>query len=336
MENFFTQNKKKIIIALSILIVLIIAIGAYIFWTSQENTTHVEKTDQIGISVNVACEGWNAETSTPIALAIYEGDVKETLLSTDENIEVPEPLKELSLKADEDTKIENIVDAGTYTLSIVGSPVLEDGTIFNVPDPQVVEYDGENGQIVKFELTKKDASEVTEADIAAATAAATAVGADTNKVTNATNNTRSQASNAQGGSIQQGQGNAQSKPSGGNSSNSGNNGGNSGNSGSSGGNSGSTHTHSWVEQTKTVNHPAEYKTVHHDAVTEEVIVCLDCGAQNPSRDHLYQHVVSGGNGGTTVKTVTIQAAYDEQVLVKDAWTETVVTGYKCSGCGATK
>lgn len=339
MKEKIIANKNKVIAGIIAFIVIIGAIGVYVYISSQnepQDSTTVETIDQTGISVNVTCEGWNADTSTPIALAIYEGDVKDTLLSTDENVEVPTPINEISLNAGEDTKLEDIVDAGTYTLSIVGSPVLEDGTIFNVPDPQVVEYDGENGQIVKFELTKKDASEVTEADIAAATAAATAVGADTNKVTNATNNTRSQASNAQGGSIQQGQGNAQSNPSGGNSSNSGNNGGNSGNSGSSGGNSGSTHTHSWVEQTKTVNHPAEYKTVHHDAVTEEVIVCLDCGAQNPSRDHLYQHVISGGNGGTTVKTVTIQAAYDEQVLVKDAWTETVVTGYKCSSCGATK
>ena len=326
MENFFTQNKKKIIIALSILIVLIIAIGAYIFWTSQENTTHVEKTDQIGISVNVACEGWNAETSTPIALAIYEGDVKETLLSTDENIEVPEPLKELSLKADEDTKIENIVDAGTYTLSIVGSPVLEDGTIFNVPEPQAVEYDGENGQLIKFELTKKDAEHITEADIAAATTAANIAGVDSSQIQKATTNTRTSASNAQGGSIQLGQGNAQSKPDGGNSSNSSNNGGNPGNDD----NDGSSHTHSWVEQTKTVNHPAEYKTVHHPAVTEEVVMC-ECGLQNPGRDH----VVSNKHS-TSVKTITVSAAWDEQVLVKDAWTETIVTGYKCSGCGATK
>ena len=46
------------------------------------------------------------------------------------------------------------------------------------------------------------------------------------------------------------------------------------------------------------------------------------------------------------RTVTDQAAYDEKVLVKDAYDETVVdtpestkqvpNGYKCSECGATK
>lgn len=346
MKYSITKNAKYIIIAV-VAIALIAGGVAYALMGQQpqEETpkatdiVKVEKVEQEGVSVNVACEGWNKDTSTPIVLAIYEGDVKDALLSTDENVETPTPINELSLNAGEDTKLEDIVEAGTYTLSIVGSPVLEDGTIFEVPDPQVINYDGENGQIVKFELVKKDASEVTEADIAAATAAASAVGADTTKVNNATNNTRNNATSAQGGTIQQGQTNNQSKPSGGSTS-----GGNTGGGSTSGGNTSGgstepsqpTHTHNWVAQTTTVTHPAEYKTVHHDAVTQEVVVCLDCGAQNPSRDHLYQHVISGGNGATTVKTVTVQAAYDEQVLVKDAWTETITTGYKCSGCGATK
>ena len=34
--------------------------------------------------------------------------------------------------------------------------------------------------------------------------------------------------------------------------------------------------------------------------------------------------------------VVTKDAWDEQVKVKDAWDETVTTGYKCSGCGATK
>ena len=57
--------------------------------------------------------------------------------------------------------------------------------------------------------------------------------------------------------------------------------------------------------------------------------------------------MNGGNCGSyhstyvTVKqgyyeTVTDQAAYDEQVQTSAAWDETVTTGYKCSGCGATK
>lgn len=95
------------------------------------------------------------------------------------------------------------------------------------------------------------------------------------------------------------------------------------------------HQHSWVAQTKIVHHDAEYKTVHHDAVKESVVICLDCGKVNPGRDHMVQHAVNGESGATTVREQITQEAYDEQVLVKDAWDEEVVTGYKCS-CGATK
>lgn len=330
MKEKLLKNKAKAI-TIAIAVIVLMGVGIAFAVTSQQPEgqaqSPVETVEAEGVSVNVACKGWNADTSTPIVVAIYSGDVKDALLSTDENAEAPTALKEVSVNAGEDTKLEDIVDAGTYTLSIVGSPVLEDGTIFNVPDPQVVEYDGEHGQIVKFELTKKDASQVTEADIAAATAAASAVGVDTNKVTNATNNTRNAASNAQGGTIQQGQSHAQSRPSGGSS--------NAGNSGSTSGGGSSqpsqpAHTHNWVPVTQTINHPAEYKTVHHDAVTKEVVMC-SCGIENPGRDH----VVSNRHT-TSVKTVTVTPAWDEQVLVKNAWTETVTTGYRCSTCGATK
>ena len=116
-----------------------------------------------------------------------------------------------------------------------------------------------------------------------------------------------------------------------------------------------SHTHSWVAQTETVHHEAEYTTVHHDAVYDtihhdakkvSVVICLDCGAENPGIDHIKEHVKNGGNGGTTVidkviqeawdEQVLVSAAWDEQVLVKGAWDETITTGYKCSGCGATK
>ena len=79
----------------------------------------VQTIEENGVLVNVQCEGWNADTSTPIVIAVYEGDVKDTLLSTDENVEVPDPINEISLKAGEDTKLEDITETGTYTLSIV-------------------------------------------------------------------------------------------------------------------------------------------------------------------------------------------------------------------------
>lgn len=124
------------------------------------------------------------------------------------------------------------------------------------------------------------------------------------------------------------------------------------------------HTHKWVQQyktetipakTHTVHHDAEYKTVHHDAVThEEAIyhqVCSDCGQDfGNSADAAIAHSAETGHNYSLkqvgTNTVTDQAAYDEKVLVKDAYDETVVdtpestkqvpNGYKCSECGATK
>ena len=124
------------------------------------------------------------------------------------------------------------------------------------------------------------------------------------------------------------------------------------------------HTHKWVQQyktetipakTHTVHHDAEYKTVHHDAVThEEAIyhqVCSGCGQDfGDSVDAAIAHSAETGHNYSLkqvgTNTVTDQAAYDEKVLVKDAYDETIVdtpestkqvpNGYKCSECGATK
>lgn len=128
------------------------------------------------------------------------------------------------------------------------------------------------------------------------------------------------------------------------------------------------HTHEWVQQyktetipakTHTVHHDAEYKTVHHDAVTHEEpiyeghYVCTVCGLDmGRSESALDAHGAETGHGYSVeqvqvgTRTVTDQAAYDEKVLVKDAYDETVVdtpestkqvpNGYKCSECGATK
>lgn len=128
-----------------------------------------------------------------------------------------------------------------------------------------------------------------------------------------------------------------------------------GNSGSNSGNSDSSkkdetpaHQHNWVPVTKTVHHDAEYKTVHHDAEYKTVhhdaeyktvYVCNNCGEQfdtDAELDaHMKAHFFDGCQSYHTAKVVT-QQAWDEQVLVKGAWDETVTTGYRCSTCGATK
>lgn len=174
---------------------------------------------------------------------------------------------------------------------------------------------------------------------------------DNGKTTGSSDNS----GNKSNSSSKKDEGKSDSKPSGGNSSNSGSN----SNSGSSSKKDDTpAHQHNWVAQTKTVHHDAQYKTVHHaavthqvwhDAVTEEHYICNQCGADITSDPwgHINNSLMNGGNCGSyhstyvTVKqgyyeTVTDQAAYDEQVQVSAAWDETVTTGYKCSGCGATK
>ena len=92
-----------------------------------------------------------------------------------------------------------------------------------------------------------------------------------------------------------------------------------------------------------------YKTVHHDAVVKYVSICNNCGADITGNEaaHFKNSLLNGGNCGSChEESRTVQAAYDEQVKVSDAydeqvqvsaaWDETVTTGYKCSGCGATK
>lgn len=100
-----------------------------------------------------------------------------------------------------------------------------------------------------------------------------------------------------------------------------------------------SHQHNWVVQTKTVHHDAQYRTVHHDAVVKYVSICNNCGADITGNEaaHFQNSLLNGGNCGSChEESRTVQAAYDEQVQVSAAWDETVTTGYKCSGCGATK
>lgn len=100
-----------------------------------------------------------------------------------------------------------------------------------------------------------------------------------------------------------------------------------------------SHQHNWVVQTKTVHHDAQYRTVHHDAVVKYVSICNNCGTDITGNEaaHIKNSLLNGGNCGSChEESRTVQAAYDEQVQVSAAWDETVTTGYKCSGCGATK
>ena len=112
------------------------------------------------------------------------------------------------------------------------------------------------------------------------------------------------------------------------------------------------HTHTWVAQTKSVYHEAtghyENKWVQDSAAWDEDVyatkVICNCGAVFDSVDAWGQHTDEGCHQGYYVDDIKIgtvhheATGHNENKWVQDsaAWTETVITGYKCSGCGATK
>ena len=126
-------------------------------------------------------------------------------------------------------------------------------------------------------------------------------------------------------------------------------------------NSKPSHTHTWVNVTKTVNHPA---VTHQEDVYENrqvkvkdawdekvyvktVITCRQCGFTTSSPDEMENHMLENGHSCHSqdiYKTVHHDAVYETQrvkvgtrtVTDKAAWTETVVTGQKCSSCGKRK
>lgn len=126
-----------------------------------------------------------------------------------------------------------------------------------------------------------------------------------------------------------------------------------------GGSSKPSHTHNWVAQTKQVHHKEQghYENVLvKPAWTEEVpiyeererSICNGCGADitGNTTAHNKNHVMNGEKGGwhsewkkvqVGTKKVHHDAVYKKKWVVdKKAWTETVVVGHKCSGCGQTK
>ena len=129
----------------------------------------------------------------------------------------------------------------------------------------------------------------------------------------------------------------------------------------SGSNSKPSHTHTWVNVTKTVNHPA---VTHQEDVYENrqvkvkdawdekvyvktVITCRQCGFSTSSPDEMENHMLENGHSCSSrdiYKTVHHDAVYETQrvkvgtrtITDKAAWTETVVIGQKCSSCGKRK
>ena len=173
-------------------------------------------------------------------------------------------------------------------------------------------------------------------------------------------NSSSNSNTSTGGSTSNSGSSSNSKPStGGSSSNSKPSTGGSSNSG--GTSKPESHTHNWVAITEQVHHDEEghwEEVVVKPAWTEEVpiyeqrevAICNGCAADITSNidKHMTDNILAGNMACTgwhtdwkqvQVGTNKIEhpAVTDKKWVVdKAAWTETVTTGYKCSGCGATK
>lgn len=123
------------------------------------------------------------------------------------------------------------------------------------------------------------------------------------------------------------------------------------------------HTHNWVAQAQTIHHDAVYETKYvvdqpaYDELPDwkyvDGYICDNCHQEIFTLSEAEMHVqVSAAMGSGNCKSYSAgivrippgaqnpihhdEVGHNEQVLVKDAWDETVNNEYKCSICGATK
>lgn len=95
-----------------------------------------------------------------------------------------------------------------------------------------------------------------------------------------------------------------------------------------------SHQHNWVAITTTKHHDAVYRTVNHAAVKERRCICNSCNQDITG--NFAQHRNASGHSRYHYEYKVVKEAYTERVLVSAAYDETVTTGYRCSGCGATR
>lgn len=311
-----------------------------------------EKTEQHVIQLGAKADGWVKGESSPVIAHIVN---KEEKVDYYHAYDANEP-HALDVPAE-----------GEYEVSFI-SPVDKDGSIYEVPKTAKVKSEAEDkdgkdtGDELPFEF-KPIAADKTDADALNAIVKSigeavkkgdeTLTGAKGTKVIELVKDNAKANPNADKGKVdEEGQkaeegvtdeasgGNAgASKPETGGNGGSAVNGGNSGsNGGSSNGGGGSKpqHTHNWVAQTTVVHHEAQYQTIHHDAVYETRAVCNNCGTVFNNQTEVNSHMLNGTCESYSTKPVEVSPAWDETVEVSPAWDETVTTGYKCSGCPATK
>ena len=283
------------------------------------------KTGKLTVSVNA--EGYNADTSTPVEIAVYKDDVKGLLEDEDETND-PEALTTFTGDANTAFEIVEASDKGTYTVVVKATPVLEDGTLFSIPEIQVIEVGSDDAaatfDLEPIDLATASAEEVAEVTEQAAEAAANsgndseAAAASAGVAAAATKAEKSGNTSAASTAKQQASKPAtSSKPS-------------ASQGGSSSGSSSAfkpaqaqpsapAHKHNWVQQYKTVSKP----------VYEDILTC-SCGETFSSNTDWTAH-------NKAVKKATGKGhSYSLRSVKTGTTSEKVADGYKCSSCGATK
>ena len=353
------DKKKAVMAGLGGLLAIALIGGGVWYAASQKpepkEPTPIEQTEkqkQHVIQLGAKADGWVRGESSPVIAHIVN---KEKKVDYYHAYDANEP-HALDVPAE-----------GEYEVSFI-SPVDKDGSIYEVPKTAKVKSEAEDkdgkdtGDELPFEF-KPIAADKTDADALNAIVKSigeavkkgdeTLTGAKGTKVIELVKDNAKANPNADKDKVdEEGQkaeegvtdeasgGNAgASKPETGGNGGSAVNGGNSGsNGGSSNGGGGSKpqHTHNWVAQTTVVHHEAQYQTIHHDAVYETRAVCNNCGTVFNNQTEVNSHMLNGTCESYSTKPVEVSPAWDETVEVSPAWDETVTTGYKCSGCPATK
>lgn len=314
-----TKKKQGILIGVCAVIAILMIVGAILISNSRPGYA----------SIYVAADGYNSETSTPVEVTIWKDDVTD-VINDDDKSNDPESLTKVILDANCDWELTDLQDHGIYTAQVSAAPILEDGTIYKTSEAYAFEYDGKATNLSitleKLDLTTASAEEVEKATEAAANAAkesgseTKASAATTNATAAIKSSPAAQSAGVSAPSV---------SPSAPASSNNGNSG-SSSNSGASS-NSGSSssaqpsqpsqpaHQHSWVAQYTTQQTPIY--------TSKTVVVCNVCGARNISYEHEEQHALAGEGSGSHNEYEDVITGYN---------TTQVLTGYICSGCGATK
>lgn len=332
------KDKKKLALIASSGVVVFGAIGVAlgIGMKVHNNANEVSKVEDVNVQEQLGLESLKKEFYL-ISVEDISDDEKSEYDAIKERFEQAIAEGDISSAKQELKSLKELCNSSTKTDTLVS------GVVESTPDNEdsstevnVGENNSNNGQITEVEGNTGD-------NLASTNSSTNSSSNNGNTSSSSVSNTKPSNGNSSNSSTSN---TKPTKPSSGNSSNSGSN--------------TATHTHSWVEVYKDVYHEEQghYENVCvKDAWTEsipvyeqrELSICNGCGKDitGNTSAHMKEQALAGNYacGGyhsewkqvqVGTNTVTHDAVYEKKWVVdKAAWTEKVLSGYKCN-CGATK